>query len=136
MIDSGVKSKQKRCAAWTWECLLHERAIALGQVIDVSTWKNYSSALNLYLLFVRLHNFPVEPTADTISFFTIFMCHHIKPDQSTLIFLGYANNSSCTSLQSGISANLGYVNVPSPDANDYKEYLPNINGLSPSWIYK
>ena len=80
MIDSGVKSKQKRRAAWTRERLLRERAIALGQAIDVSTWKNYSSALNSYLSFVRLHNFPVEPTADTISFFTVFMCHHIKPD--------------------------------------------------------
>ena len=80
MIDSGVKSKQKRRAAWTRERLLRERAIALGQAIDVSTWKNYGSALNSYLSFVRLHNFPVEPTADTISFFTVFMCHHIKPD--------------------------------------------------------
>ena len=46
MIDSGVKSKQKRRAAWTRERLLRERAIALGQAIDVSTWKNYGSALN------------------------------------------------------------------------------------------
>lgn len=56
--------------------------IALGQAIDISTWKNYSSALNsyAYLTFVRIHDFPVETTTDTISFFTIFMCHHIKPD--------------------------------------------------------
>ena len=80
MIDSGVKSKQKRRLAWTRERLLRERAIALGQAIDTSTWKNYGSALNSYLTFVRIHNFPVEPTADTISFFTVFMCHHIKPD--------------------------------------------------------
>jgi hypothetical protein len=80
MIDSGVKSKQKRRKAWTRERLLHERAIALGQAIDTSTWKNYGSALNSYLTFVRIHHFPVEPTADTISFFTVFMSHHIKPD--------------------------------------------------------
>ena len=80
MIDSGVKSKQRRRLAWTRERLLRERAIALGQAIDISTWKNYGSALNSYLTFVRLHNFPVEPTADTISFFTVFMSHHIKPD--------------------------------------------------------
>ena len=80
MIDSGVKSKQRRRLAWTRERLLRERAIALGQAIDISTWKNYGSALNSYLTFVRLHNFPVEPTADTLSFFTVFMCHHIKPD--------------------------------------------------------
>ena len=80
MINSGVKSKQKRRLAWTRERLLRERAIALGQAIDTSTWKNYGSALNSYLTFVRIHNFPIEPTADTISFFTVFMCHHIKPD--------------------------------------------------------
>jgi hypothetical protein len=80
MIDSGVKSKQRRCKAWTREHLLHERAIALGQAIDTSTWKNYGSALNSYLTFMRIHQFPVEPTADTISFFTVFMSHHIKPD--------------------------------------------------------
>ena len=80
MIDSGVKSKQRRRLAWTRERLLRECAIALGQAIDISTWKNYGSTLNSYLTFVRLHNFPVEPTADTISFFTVFMSHHIKPD--------------------------------------------------------
>ena len=80
MISSGVKSRQRRHLAWTRECLLRERALALGQAIDISTWKNYGSALNSYLTFVRIHDFPVEPTADTLSFFTVFMCHHIKPD--------------------------------------------------------
>jgi hypothetical protein len=80
MIHSGVKSKQRRCVAWTRERLLHERAIALGQAINTSTWKNYGSALNSYLNFVRLHNFPVEPTADSISFFTVFTSFYIKPD--------------------------------------------------------
>ena len=80
MIDSGVRSRQKHRLAWTRERLLRERAIALGQSIDISTWKNYGSALNSYLTFVRIHNLPVEPTADSLSFFTVFMCHHIKPD--------------------------------------------------------
>jgi hypothetical protein len=80
MISSGIKSKQRRRVAWTRERLLHERAIALGQAIDMSTWKNYGSALNSYLTFVRIHDFPVEPTAETLSFFTVYMCHHIKPD--------------------------------------------------------
>ena len=79
MIKSHVKSRQRACRAWTRERLLRERALALGQAIDISTWKNYGSALNSYLTFVRIHNFPVEPTADTLSFFTVFMCHHIKP---------------------------------------------------------
>jgi hypothetical protein len=80
MITSGVKSKQKLRRAWTRERLLHERALALGQAIDISTWKNYGSALNSYLTFVRIHGFPVDPTPDSISFFTVFMSRHIKPD--------------------------------------------------------
>ena len=80
MIDSGVRSKQRHRLAWTRERLLRERAIALGQAIDLSTWKNYGSALNSYLSFVRIHNLPVEPTAESLSFFIVFMCHHIKPD--------------------------------------------------------
>lgn len=79
MIKSHVKSRQRARRAWTRERLLRERALALGQAIDISTWKNYGSALNSYLTFVRIHNFPVEPTADTLSFSTVFMCHHIKP---------------------------------------------------------
>jgi hypothetical protein len=79
MIQSAVKSKQRARVAWTRERLLRERSLALGQAIDTSTWKNYGSALNSYLTFVRIHNFPVEPTPDTLSFYIVFMCHHIRP---------------------------------------------------------
>ena len=27
-----------------------------------------------------MHNMPVEPTPDTLSLYTVFMCHYIKPD--------------------------------------------------------
>ena len=80
MITSAVKSKQRHCIAWTRECLLHERALALGQAINISTWKNYGSALNSYLSFIKMHNFPAKPMPDTLSFFIVFMCHHIKPN--------------------------------------------------------
>jgi hypothetical protein len=80
MIQSGVKSRQRRRVAWTRERLIRERSIAMGQSIDISTWKNYGSALNSYLSFVRMHDFPVEPTPDTLSFYIVFMCFNIKPD--------------------------------------------------------
>ena len=79
MIESAVKSRQRPRVAWTREHLTRERSLALGQAIDTSTWKNYGSALNSYLSFVRMHNFPIEPTPDTLSFFTVYMCHHINP---------------------------------------------------------
>ena len=78
-ITSHTKSRQRPRTAWPRERLLRERAIALGLAIDTSTLKSYSSALNSYLTFVRLHDLPVEPTPDTLSFFVVFMSHHIEP---------------------------------------------------------
>jgi hypothetical protein len=79
MIRSSVRSRQPAREAWSRERLLRERAIALGQAIDTSTLKSYGSALNSYLTFVRIHDLPVDPTPDTISFYTVFMSHHIDP---------------------------------------------------------
>ena len=79
MIQSGLRSRQPAREAWPREHLLRERAIVLGLAIDHSTLKNYSSALNSYLSFVRIHDFPVEPTPDTLSFYAVFMSHHIEP---------------------------------------------------------
>ena len=79
MITSMRKARQPTRAAWSRERLIHERAIALGNVIDRSTLSNYNSALNSYLNFVKLHDLPVEPTPDTLSFYTVYMCHHVNP---------------------------------------------------------
>jgi integrase len=79
MIKSHTKSRQPPRTAWPRDRLLRERAIALGLAIDTSTLKSYSSALNSYLTFVRLHDLPVEPTPDTLSFFVVFMSFHIEP---------------------------------------------------------
>jgi len=78
MISSSVHARQPSRHPWTCERLVRERAIALGQAIDSSTWKNYGSALNSYLNFIKLHDFPLEPTHDTLSLFTVYMSHHIK----------------------------------------------------------
>jgi hypothetical protein len=79
MILSKIPSRQPTRVGWSREKLLRERALFLGQAIDKSTLKSFSSALNSYLSFVRNHDFPVEPTPDTLSFFTIYMAHHINP---------------------------------------------------------
>ena len=79
MIQSAVKSRQRARVAWTREHFMREHSLALGQAIDTSTWKNYGLALNSYLTFIHMHNFPIEPTPDTLSFFTVYMCHHINP---------------------------------------------------------
>jgi hypothetical protein len=79
MIRSATQSRQPTRVAWPRDRLLRECAITLGLAIDTSTLKNYSSALNSYLSFVRIHDFPVEPTPDTLSFYVVFMSHHIEP---------------------------------------------------------
>jgi integrase len=78
-ITSHTRSRQPPRKAWPRERLLRERAIALGLAIDTSTLKTYSSHLNSYLTFVRLHDLPVEPNPDTLSFYVVFMSHHIEP---------------------------------------------------------
>ena len=79
MIRGSRRPRQPVRDVWTRERLVHERAVALGNVLDKSTLSNYSSALNSYLNFVKLHDFPVEPTPETLSFFTVYMCHHLNP---------------------------------------------------------
>lgn len=61
------------------ERLIHERVIALGNDIDKTTLGNYGSALNSYISFTTTHRLPIEPTPDTLSFYTVYMCHHINP---------------------------------------------------------
>ena len=80
MISSNVQSRQPHREVWTCERLIRERAIALGQAVDNSTWKIYGSALNSYLNFMKMHNYPLDPAPDTLSLFTVYMCHHIKPN--------------------------------------------------------
>jgi hypothetical protein len=64
---------------WPREKLVRERAIAISHALDLSTRRNYGSACNSYLAFIRSHNMPAEPTPDTLSFFIVYMSHHISP---------------------------------------------------------
>ncbi|KAJ7776591.1 hypothetical protein DFH07DRAFT_951722 [Mycena maculata] len=48
-------------------------AIALGFTLDPSSNTTYSSATNSYLTFVKMHGLPVEPTEETLSFFTVYI---------------------------------------------------------------
>ncbi|KIY46242.1 hypothetical protein FISHEDRAFT_47647 [Fistulina hepatica ATCC 64428] len=86
-------ARQLPRAPWSRERLQTERAIAIGASIDVSSRAAYSSALQSYVSFCRMHQLPIEPTADTLSFFVVYMSHHIKP-------------SSVNSYLSGICAQL------------------------------
>jgi hypothetical protein len=80
------KSRQPVRSAWSLDRLIHERSVAMGNSIALRTAATYSSALESYLNFCRIHDLPAEPTPDTLSFYVVFMCHHIKP-QSVLTYL-------------------------------------------------
>jgi len=75
-----IRPRQPKRERWSMERLIHERALALGEAIDLSTKKSYGSALNSYLNFILLHGLPAEPTENTLSLFTVYMSFYIKPD--------------------------------------------------------
>jgi len=91
MINLSPTSRQPFREPWTLAHLEHERAIAIGSAIDPSSISSYSSALNSYITFCRAHHFPIDPTPDTLSFYTVYMCHHIKPKSVDNYLSGIAN---------------------------------------------
>ena len=91
MTRSQTCSRQPVRATWSCEHLEHARALALRSAIDASSAVAYSSALNSYISFCRLHNFPIDPTPDTLSFYTIYMAHHIKPSSVDSYLSGICN---------------------------------------------
>ena len=80
MIRISPSSRQPKRVAWTMERLINERSISLGYSLDASSFRTYTSALNSYLTFCNLHDLPVDPTPDTLSFYVVFLSSHIKPD--------------------------------------------------------
>ncbi|KAF9026754.1 hypothetical protein BDZ89DRAFT_1102066 [Hymenopellis radicata] len=67
--------RQRRREPWSRERLLHERAIALGLAIDISTSATYDSHLNSYLNFCTLHHFPPRSVASYLT----GICNKLEP---------------------------------------------------------
>ena len=80
MFQVSSTSRQPHLDAWTIERLINERSISLGYSLDTSSFGTYTSALNSYITFCNIHNLPVEPTQDTLSFYVVFLSSHINPD--------------------------------------------------------
>jgi hypothetical protein len=91
MRTPPLSSRQPVRAAWTRERLEHERAVALGNAIDASSAATYSSTLQSYISFCRSHGFAIDPTPDTLSFYTVYMSHHIKPESVNSYLSGICN---------------------------------------------
>ncbi|THH06050.1 hypothetical protein EW146_g9736 [Bondarzewia mesenterica] len=84
-------SRQPLREAWTKERLERERAIAIGFSLERSSRSAYTSSLNSYITFCRLHDFPLDPTSDTLSFYVVYMCHHIQPRSVESYLSGICN---------------------------------------------
>jgi hypothetical protein len=92
MIHLTPSSRQPSRQPWTMDRLIHERSILLGMAIDNSTVNTYSSATNSYLAFCNLHNLPVDPTPETLSYYITFQCSHINPRSVESYLSGICNN--------------------------------------------
>ncbi|KAF8234500.1 hypothetical protein L208DRAFT_1548935 [Tricholoma matsutake] len=91
MIELTEGSRQPLQEPWTMDHLIHERAIVLGLSIDESSNLTYTSALNSYITFCRLHHFPIEPTEETLSFFAVYTSTFIKPNSVNSYLSGVVN---------------------------------------------
>src|ERR1700723_3816898 len=92
MIHLPIASRQPERQAWTMDRLIHERSILLGMAINISTANTYSSAMNSYLAFCNLHQLPIDPTPETLSYYVTFQCSHINPKSVESYLSGIRNN--------------------------------------------
>src|SRR5260221_1837074 len=83
-IQAGVRARQPKRAAWTLDCLRSQWAIYLSNCLDTSTKVSYQSGFNSYLAFCNLHNFDLEPSPETLSFFISYMAHQSGPTRKTI----------------------------------------------------
>src|SRR6202050_5298451 len=91
MIKITPTSWQPHREPWTLEHLNYERSILLGLSIDTSTATTYSSALNSYLTFCKMHKLPVEPTPQTLSYYTTFQSFQFNPRSVDSYLSGICN---------------------------------------------
>src|ERR1700729_2952129 len=91
MINLSTTSRQPVREAWTMERLNSELTINLGMAIDRSTHSTYTSALNSYITFCRLHGFDIEPTLRTLALYVTFQSTYINPKSVDLYLSGIAN---------------------------------------------
>ena len=90
-MEISRTARQPHREPWTIERLNYECSILLGMSIDHSTSASYSSALNSYLTFCKSHGLPVEPTPQTLSYYTTFQCYHINPKSVDSYLSGICN---------------------------------------------
>ena len=84
-------SKQPSRPTWTLQQLVYEHSILLSMAIDAATHLSYTSALNSYLTFCKLHNFDINPTPETLSLYVTYQSTFINPKSIDSYLSGIAN---------------------------------------------
>ncbi|KAF7299103.1 RNase H domain-containing protein [Mycena indigotica] len=87
MITPTIPSRQPIREAWTHERFERELAVALNASIDISSAHTYGSALNSWIEFCRINQFPTEPTEKTLAFFVVYRFDTHQPQLCRLIFV-------------------------------------------------
>jgi hypothetical protein len=91
MITQSAWARQPIREAWSEEHLFLEHSIALGLVIKSSTSTAYDSHLNSFINFCQLHHCMIDPTADTLSYYVVWLSHYIEPRLVDTYLSGIAN---------------------------------------------
>ena len=85
-------SRQPLRQPWLLSRLLHECAVTMGMALECLSITAYNSHLNSYLMFCHIHNCPIYPSVDTLSFFVVFMSAHICLDSVAVYLTGVCNH--------------------------------------------
>ena len=85
------KSRHSVWTIWPCEQLLHKCAIAIACAVEPGSAASYSSTVKSYFDFCSAHSFPVDPTPDTLSFYSVYSAHYIKPDSVSSYLSGICN---------------------------------------------
>lgn len=76
---------------WPIERLTHERNVAVGSALALSSNSAYNSAVQSWIRFAKLHEFPLEPSAETLSFYIVYECFYIEPRSVNSYLSGIIN---------------------------------------------
>ncbi len=72
-------TRQRDCEIWSLEQLKEWHAWVIGGSLEQAMTKAYASAFLSYTTFCERHHFPIQPTPNTLSFYIVYMSHHIQP---------------------------------------------------------
>ena len=91
MIEITPMSRQPHHELWTPKRLNYKCSIPLRMSIETSTATTYSSALNSYLTFCKMHALPIDPTPQTLNYYVTFQSFFINPKSVDLYLSGICN---------------------------------------------